>query len=183
MTAERLLDLLRRANRRIAVAVGIGLLACAAFVLLDILLRQVGASFGGTDEISGYAMAIASSWGMGYALLELGHVRIDVLRTQLAQKGRVLFDLFSMLLMSGTVTLIAIKCWPVLEKSLKNSSRANTPLETPLWLVQTPWIAGWIWFALMTWLTLLAALMLVLKGRLGEVEDAIGTFGEAEGLK
>ena len=71
--AERILDGLRRLNRRIAILTGAGLLACAAFVLLDILLRQAGASFGGTDEISGYAMAISAAWGMGYALIELGH--------------------------------------------------------------------------------------------------------------
>ena len=73
---------LRRLNRWVAIAIGIGLLACAAFVLLDIVLRQVGGSFGGTDEISGYVMAIATSWGMAYTLLELGHVRIDLIRSR-----------------------------------------------------------------------------------------------------
>ena len=88
-----------------------------------------------------------------------------------------------MLAMSGTVTLIALKCWPVLEKSLANLSRANTPLETPLWIVQLPWMAGWIWFALMSWAVFLCALALVLQGRLAESEKAIGAIGEAESLK
>ncbi len=181
--AERILEGLRRLNRRIAILTGAGLLACAAFVLLDILLRQAGASFGGTDEISGYAMAISAAWGMGYALIELGHVRIDFLRVRTGQFARTLFDLLAMLAMSGTVTLIALKCWPVLEKSLANLSRANTPLETPLWIVQLPWMAGWVWFALMSWAVFLCALALVLQGRLAESERAIGAIGEAESLK
>jgi TRAP-type C4-dicarboxylate transport system permease small subunit len=170
-------------NRRIALLTGIVLLLCAAVVLLDILLRQTGSSFGGTDEISGYVMAIATSWGMGYTLLELGHVRIDILRGRTGNLGRAVFDLFAMAVLAGTVTLIAVKCWPVLARSLANSSRANTPLETPLALVQGPWFAGWIWFAVVSWLTFAAALMLVLKGRFAESEAAIGAFGEEEALK
>lgn len=174
------LDKLRSLNRRIAILTGIVLLACAGVVLLDIILRRLGSSFGGTDEISGYVMAIATSWGMAFTLLELGHVRIDILRSRTGKLGRAIFDLFAMAVMTGTVTLIAVKCWPVLSRSLANSSRANTPLETPLAWVQTPWFAGWIWFAIVSWLTLCAAVLLVVKGHFKEAEAAIGCFGEEQ---
>ncbi|KNG92832.1 TRAP transporter small permease subunit [Pseudaestuariivita atlantica] len=174
------LDKLRSLNRRIAILTGIVLLVCAGVVLLDIILRRLGSSFGGTDEISGYVMAIATSWGMSFTLLELGHVRIDILRSRTGQLGRAVFDLFSMTVVAATVTLIAVKCWPVLARSLANSSRANTPLETPLAWVQTPWFAGWIWFAVVSWLTLIAAVLLVVKGRFEQSEAAIGCFGEGE---
>lgn len=175
--AGRMLIRLRQLNRLVAIAVGLGLLGCAGFILLDIALRQIGTSFGGTDEVSGYVMAIASSWGMGHAMLELGHVRIGILYTRFRQTGRVLFDLGAMLVLSGTITLIAVKCWPVLEKSLANASRANTSLETPLYWVQLPWLAGWIWFAAMAWLTFLAALTLVARRDFAASEAAIGPFG------
>ncbi len=74
--------------------VGIMLLGCAAFVLLDIVLRQLGSSLGGTDEISGYVMAIATSWGMAYTLLELGHIRIDLVRSRGTTLIKALFDIF-----------------------------------------------------------------------------------------
>lgn len=178
--ALRLLNALRKLNRKAAILIGILLLACAAFVLLDIVLRQLGSSFGGTDEISGYVMAIATSWGMAFTMLELGHVRIDILRSRVGTFGRNLFDLFSMMVLTATITLIAFKCWPVVEKSIANMSHANTSLETPLWIVQLPWFGGWVWFALMAWLTLLAALSLFLKGRLEDTEAAIGAFSEQE---
>lgn len=180
---DTLLHRLRRLNRGIALVTGALLMGCAAIVLIDIVLRQMGSSFGGTDEITGYVMAIATSWGMAFTLLELGHVRIDILRGRAGPRGRALFDLFSMLVLTGTVTLIAYKCWPVLERSLANSSRANTPLETPLAWVQAPWFAGWVWFALMAWLTFVAAAMMVLKGRFDRAEDAIGCFGEEDIVK
>jgi TRAP-type C4-dicarboxylate transport system permease small subunit len=180
--AQDMLTKLRRLNRGLAILIGIMLLACVAFVLLDIVLRQIGASFGGTDEVSGYVMAVAAAWGMAFTLLELGHVRIDLLRSRAATRGRVLFDLFSMVVLSVTISIIAFRCWPVLEKSIANSSTANTVLETPLWLVQAPWFAGWIWFALVSWLTLIAALTLFVQGRFDATESAIGAFAEQDAL-
>lgn len=181
--AQSLLSTLRRLNHGIAILVGVVLLACVAFVLADIVLRQLGSSLGGTDEISGYVMAIATSWGMAYTLVELGHVRIDILRSRVVSRGRAAFDLLAMLSLAVTVTLIAFWGWPVLARSLANSSRANTSLETPLALVQAPWLAGWVWFAVTAWLTILAATLLVLRRDFEASEAAIGTFGELDALK
>ncbi|MEM9813686.1 MAG: TRAP transporter small permease [Pseudomonadota bacterium] len=180
MAPEAAITALRRLNRGVAVLVGLGLLGCAAFVLVDIVLRQLGGSFGGTDEISGYVMAIATAWGMAFTLLELGHVRIDLLRARFPGRARAFLDLFSLLVLATVVTLIAWRCWPVLATSLKNGSTANTPLETPLAWVQTPWLLGWVWFALMAWVTLFAAGVMVLRGQFDESARAIGASSEVE---
>lgn len=174
---------LRAINKGVALAVGLGLLLCAGFVLTDIIMRQIGTSLGGTEEIAGYAMALATSWGMSYTLLELGHVRIDLLRSRAGSFGRALFDVFSMIVMSGVIITIAVKAWPVVERSLVNGSTANTPLETPLIWVQMPWFAGWVWFALMSILTTLAALSLLLKRRYAETESFVGAFAEQDTLQ
>ena len=181
--AEELLRRLKWMNRFVAMLIGAILFACTALVLADVLLRKLGSSLGGTDEITGYVMAIVTSWGMGFALLELSHVRVDVLRGRVGALGRTLFDLFAMIALSGTITLIAVQCWPVLERSITNSSRANTPLETPLWIVQLPWFAGWAWFGIVAWLTLIAALLLILRGEFKASEAAIGAIDEAESLQ
>jgi hypothetical protein len=94
----------------------------------------------------------------------------------------VLFDLFSMLVLTVTISVIAVRCWPVVEKSIANDSTANTVLETPLWLVQIPWFAGWVWFAAVAWLTLVAAMVLFVQGRFDETESAIGAFAEQDAL-
>lgn len=179
----KMIKSLRALNKGVALVVGFGLLLCAGFVLTDIIMRQIGTSLGGTEEIAGYAMALATSWGMSYTLLELGHVRIDLLRSRADSFKRALFDVFSMIVVTGVVITIAIKAWPVVERSLVNGSRANTPLETPLIWVQMPWFAGWVWFALMSALTTLAALSLLLKRRHGETEAFVGAFAEQETLQ
>jgi len=179
----KLIEGLRTLNRGVAILVGLGLLGCAGFVLLDIILRQVGTSFGGTEEIAGYAMALATSWGMSFTLVELGHVRIDLLRSRSNSFVRSLFDIFSMIVVSATVIFIAIKAWPVVARSLANGSRANTPLETPLAWVQLPWFAGWVWFATVSSLITLAALSLIVKRRHAETEGFIGAFAEQDMLQ
>ena len=88
-----------------------------------------------------------------------------------------------MIVMSAVVVTIAIKAWPVVERSLTNGSRANTPLETPLFWVQLPWFLGWTWFAVMSCLVTLAALSLLLKRRHTETERIIGAFAEQETLQ
>lgn len=181
MEAE-LIARLRRINAGVALAAGAMLLACAGFVLVDVGLRGLGLrSFGGTEEIAGYAMAVGTAWGMAYALLELGHVRIDLLRARGGPTARALADVLSMVAVSGTVTLIAVRGWPVVARSLVNGSTANTPLETPLAWAQVPWLAGWAWFAVMSCVLTLLALSMVVRGRRGETEAAIGVFAEADG--
>ena len=71
LAAQTVLQALRSVNRVVACVVGIGLLSCAAFILVDIVLRQFGHSFGGTDEVSGYVMAIAAAWGMSLSLIHI----------------------------------------------------------------------------------------------------------------
>lgn len=178
-----LINMLRTLNRAIALVVGLGLLGMAAFVVADIVLRQFNASFGGSEELAGYAMALVTSWGMAYALLELGHIRIDLVRSRTQGMFRALFDVFAMIAMSGVVVAIAIQCWPVVERAIENGSRANTPLATPLAWVQIPWFVGWVWFAVMSCLVTLTAISLVVRGRPKETEPLIGAFAEQDSLK
>lgn len=175
-----LLARLKRINRVCALGAGVLLLLCAALVLLDIVLRQWGRSLGGTDEISGYVMAIATAWGMAFALLELSHVRIDLLRSRGPSWVRAAFDLLALGVLAAVITLLAWHAWPVLARSIANSSHANTPLETPLAWVQWPWFLGWAWFALVAWLTWAAAVVLVWQRQWVALEAAVGSAGEGQ---
>lgn len=180
MIFERILTLLRRINHAIALAVGVLLALTVAFILLDITLRQLGSSLGGSSEISGYVMAATASWGLSFALIELAHVRIDFLRLRFRTWGRIVMDLLAIGTLAVTTVVVAVQTWPVLGKSLQSSARANTPLETPLWIPQTIWFSGWLWFALTASLMLLCAIGLLASGRLQSFDDQFGTVSEAD---
>lgn len=171
---EKALVTLQRVNEWIAVAAGLLLLSSVLVTVFDIAARPFGMSLGGTDELSGYAMAIATSWGMSYGLTHLAHVRIDLLRSRCKALGQTVFDLIAIVSLSGTALVIAYRVWPVLSKSIQNQSKANTTLETPLWIPQSLWMAGWVWFALSAVIVTFCVLSLALRGRFTDVNDVAG---------
>jgi TRAP-type mannitol/chloroaromatic compound transport system permease small subunit len=173
-----LLDRLQRVNEVIGVAAGLLLLASVLVTVFDIIARQFAMSLGGTDELSGYAMAIASSWGMSYALTHLAHVRIDLLRARCSGLGQALFDLVAISSLAATALVVSYRVWPVLAKSIQNSSTANTTLETPLWIPQSLWMAGWVWFAVSSVFVALHVALLLLRGQFPEINSAAGMRDE-----
>ena len=166
--------LLKRFNEYLAVAAGLLLLASVAVTLFDIVARRFHFSIGGTDEISGYAMAIATSWGVSYALTHLAHVRIDLLRTKAPARGRALFDAIAILAVASSAVVIAYRTWPVLAKSIERGSTANTTLETPLWIPQSLWFAGWLWFAFSAVVIAAYVLAYLITGKNQQIDDIAG---------
>ncbi len=170
----------RRLNDVAAVLIGFVLLGTAAFILVEIVLRRAGASFGGSDEISGYVMAGTTSWGMAYALVTLTHVRIDIARLRLKPIGRAMLDILSMTALTAVALIIAVQTWPVLSKTLASGARANTPLETPLWIPQMLWWSGWVWFAISASVILICAVLALLQRDIDKVNSLIGMGGSSE---
>lgn len=176
---NKALAILQRVNEWIAVAAGLLLLSSVLVTVFDVAARPFGLSLGGTDELSGYAMAIATSWGMSYGLTHLAHVRIDLLRSRCKALGQTLFDLIAIASLSATALVVAYRVWPVLEKSIQNGSRANTTLETPLWIPQSLWMAGWVWFAFSSLLVTLTVLSMILRSRFTDVNEVAGIREES----
>ncbi|MEJ8475706.1 TRAP transporter small permease subunit [Roseibium algae] len=169
---------LRRLNDHLAIAVGLALLACVAFTLSEIVIRRFAVSVGGVDEISGYVMAVTTSWGVSYALTERAHVRIDLLRNQMVPLGRSILDVIAIASMAFMAVYVAWRGWSVLSKTLSTGALANTPLETPLWIPQSLWWAGWSWFAISACLLLIHAMQSLIRGDLSSVEATAGTKAE-----
>ena len=173
--SDHIVSALRRSNRVIGLACGLLLLATGGLILVEILLRQTPfGALGGSDEYAGYAMAAIATWGFSYALVERAHIRIDLLQRQLLPAGRAALDLLSLLLLAGTTWVVTFYSWTVLAKTLERGSRANTPLETPLWIPQALWFGGWVWFTLSATLLFLVVAGLVLRRRLDKAEALVG---------
>lgn len=178
--ATSILQLLVRTNRAVALCLGLALLATVVLVLADVGLRQIGHSLGGSDEISGYVMAAVASWGLACGLVERAHVRIDLIRLRVNQRGKAALDVLAIIVLTAVVLLVAWYAWPVLEKTLARGSRANTPLATPLWIPQGIWFAGWLWFALTSTVMSLCGIALLRSGRNDAFDQQFGTPSETE---
>lgn len=176
---KHLLSWLQRTNERLAIAAGALLLISVIVTLFDIIARPFQMSLGGTDELSGYAMAIATSWGISYALTRMAHVRIDMLRARCASRGQALFDAVAIVSLAGVAVVIAYRVWPVLAKTIKFNSTANTTLETPLWIPQSLWLAGWMWFAMSSIIIAISVLIYLVSGKYEDINDIAGMRGES----
>ena len=99
----------RRGSRAGALGGGGLILAAALLVSVDVTLRKLAsATLGGADELSGYALAIGSTWTLAFVLLERGHVRIDALYHALPRSGGGCCDLLAIVaLLASSSSLIA----------------------------------------------------------------------------
>ncbi len=171
---------IRRVNRGVGLACGIVLAAACTMIILEIVMRRIAFGLiGGTDEISGYVMAAVVSWGAGYALIERAHIRIDLLHRRLPVFGRVALDVLSLGGLLATSVVILVYGWQVLDKSLTSHSTANTPLETPLWIPQTLWFAGWVWFAAASAALLALTLWSAVRREWSSADEIAGPEGDA----
>jgi TRAP-type C4-dicarboxylate transport system permease small subunit len=167
---------LARVNRWIARLLGVGLLVMGALILVEIALRRtVGSALGGSDEIAGYVMAAIATWGFAYALVERAHVRIDLVQRRLPAAGRAWLDVLALALVTTVAAVVTAYGWRVLATTLDRGSTANTPLETPLWIPQSIWLAGWGWFTFTAAALLVIALLQALRGHFAAVERLAGT--------
>lgn len=134
--------------RLLAVLSGWWLLALSFLTVAEILLRKLlSVSIQGVDEIGGYTLAVVSAFGFANALLVKGHTRVDFLLGRLPGRLRAALNAAAYALLAGLAAFAAWRGWAVLSESLEFQSRANSPLQTPLWLPQSAWLAGIAVFA------------------------------------
>ena len=161
---------------------GGALVLLAAIVIgIDVLMRKfLAASIGGADELAGYALAIGTAWGLGAALLDRAHIRIDSLYVHFHPALRVALDLAGLALFLGFFGLVAWHGIGVAGQSWVAGSRSQSALETPTVIPQVLWLAGLAVFLATGALLLVQALSAALGGRLAEAVKLAGTRSAEE---
>ena len=160
-----------------------GALVMLAAVLIgvDVVLRKFFAlSIGGADELAGYALAIGTTWGLGAALLDRAHIRIDSLYLLFPQKLRLLLDLAALILLVGFFALVAWHGMSVVSQSWTAGSRSQSALEIPTIIQQAIWLAGLVVFATIGALLLIEALRIIAAGNLRGAARLVGTRSAEE---
>lgn len=159
-----------------ALAGGILLLVAAILIGIDILMRYAFArSIGGADELSGYALAIATAWGLSFTLVHRAHIRIDSLYELFPAWVRAALDVLSLLAFLLFMGLTTWGAWGVLAQSATSSTRSISALATPLVVPQAAWFAGFVFLMLVLVLLLVEAVSAWAKGNLRAVAGLIGS--------
>ena len=167
---RRILDRILLATGYLAGTLFLGL---ALFVTYDVLARKWGHVLGipttlVTDEISGYILVMASTWGFAYTLRTDAHVRIDVLLPYMPRPLRAAMDFLAMGVMAFFASLFAWRCWLLVLDSWETGIRSSTYLLTPLWVPQVILAVG---FSLLALTAIAMALALVVESVVRRLSD------------
>ena len=136
-------------------------LAAAFLISVDVTARKVFSfTIGGSDELSGYCLAMGAAWSYAFALLHRANIRVDALYKYFARPVRAVLDVLALVALAAFMAVVAYYAWEVLAASVRFGSRANTPLQSPLWIPQAIWLAGLAFFLLALFLVTLKALVL-----------------------
>jgi TRAP-type mannitol/chloroaromatic compound transport system permease small subunit len=181
---DRLLDL-SRAVARIGAWFGGALIIASAFLVgIEVVIRKAfDLSIGGADELSGFALAISTSWALAFALLERAHIRIDSLYAQLPVRLCALLDLVGLALFTAFVALIAWYGFGVFQTSYQLGARSLSPLGTPLVVPQLIWVLGFVVFLITALLLLMRAAIALIAGDLRAVGALIGSRTVSEEIE
>ncbi|RPJ37446.1 MAG: TRAP transporter small permease, partial [Deltaproteobacteria bacterium] len=173
---ERAMNLVRRLCQMSLWFGGALVLLAAVLIGIDVLLRKFfQTSIGGTDELAGYSLALGTSWGLGAALLDRAHIRIDSLYIHFPRGLRLFLDLVSLALFVGFFGLVALRGWDVVEQSWISSSRSHTALETPTVNPQFLWIVGFTILLMVGIMLFVQAVLLMARGEAEAATRVIST--------
>ncbi len=178
---ERLDHLSRRVSTAGLWFGGALVLLAAVVIGIDVLMRKfLATSIGGADELAGYALAIGTVWGLGAALLDRAHIRIDSLYVNFPILPRVALDLVCVALFVGFFAMIGWHGGGVVEQSWIAGSRSQSALETPTVIPQAIWFVGLIVFIVSGALLFLRPLTTALRGDLEGAVRLAGTRSAEE---
>jgi TRAP-type mannitol/chloroaromatic compound transport system permease small subunit len=154
---------------------GLLTLASALLISYDVIVRRIfGITMGGSDELSGYAFAISTSWALAYTALERANVRIDLVYQHMPIRVAALLDGIALVTLGVFSVYLTYHAHEVALQSWQQGSRANTPLATPLWLPQLLWVAGLAWFSMVLALMLVRASVAMASGDMATLKAVCG---------
>jgi len=173
---ERLQTIATGISRVGAIIGGAMLLIASIVICIDITLRYtLSRTLGGADELSGYALAIASAWGFSAAVLTRSHIRIDTLYVRVQPRLRAALDLLSLASFVFFFGLITWYGWGVLRQSWQSDSHSLSEIQMPLIVPQALWVAGLAFFVLVSLLLLVRGLHAFVTGDLDGLFALIGS--------
>ena len=181
---DRLVDLVRAIARVSGWVCGFLLTLSAFIISLDIVLRNtIVVTLWGANEIGGYALAIATSWGCTVALVHRMHVRIDSVYTYLSPRMRALLDILGLVAFVYFMALVTWYAYGVLAQSIISNSHSISELETPLAVPQFFWVAGFLVFLFAAAVFLARAILAFAKGDLRQVSELLGARSVEEEIE
>jgi len=134
--------LLDRLYQIAALLAGFCIVAMAVLILGQIIGRWFGVIVPSTEDFSGYLLAAASFLALPYTLRSAGHIRVNLLVSQLRGAKRKAMEALVLLLgllFSGFAAYSSIQ---LVVESWRFGDISQGYISVPLWIPQTPMALG-----------------------------------------
>lgn len=155
------------------------LLAFAFMVAIEVISRKyLNFSLQAVDEVGGYVLAVTTAFALSYAFLRRAHTRVDLFIGRLPVPIRAFLNAVSAAATTAFAVFMAWRAAATLLESIALQSRASTPLQTPLWIPQSLWVAGLCVFAIITAGVTVAAVVHLVRGNVQQVNSFCGTAND-----
>lgn len=173
-----------RIESALATVFGAIFLLLSVVVVVETVSRKVfNVSIQGADELGGYALAIGSTIAFSLALMGRNHIRVDVFHEKFPRGLQAALNWLSIAALALLGIFIAWIAFKVLGDTLQYRSTAQTPWATPLIWPQSVWYAGLVIFALVAFGYAVRATVLLLSGRIEELNHDFHPKSAKEELK
>jgi TRAP-type C4-dicarboxylate transport system permease small subunit len=161
----RMLRKAQALSRAVVWVGGVIMLASVFLICFDVIARKLFQfSTNTSNELSGYAFAISTSWALGFGLLERINVRVDVLYRLFPVRVSAALDWLSTVAMGVFIGYLTYYAVSVAQTSWVRDAAASTTLGTPLWIPQSLWALGLVWMCIVLVLMLLRASIALVSG-------------------
>ncbi|GHU36162.1 hypothetical protein AGMMS50256_32380 [Betaproteobacteria bacterium] len=128
---------------------GGGFLFLSCYIGWEAIGRKYGLPYTGfSDEISSYVLAVAGCWGMGYALKESCHVRIEVITSLMPRRLQEYLSLFALFTLSAFGAFLAYYMAGLALESYEIGASGLSSLRAPLAIPQSLAAFGLVIFSL-----------------------------------
>lgn len=163
---------------------GLLLVSLSLFVAMETISRKLfNHSFQGADELGGYVLAIGGALSFTVALVERGHIRIDLVHERLGPRTQAVLNLLASLSLALMGLYLARYCWLVVRDTVEYGSAAPTAWATPMIYPQGVWyVAILIFTAASLWMAF-GATRLFLTGDIEELNEEFHTKSAMEELE
>lgn len=137
------------------------ILAAFGIILYAVTMRYfVGTPINWSDELNGYLIVAMVMFGIGSTLLRGGHISIDLLTARAGPRLSAWVEVLADVAVLLFALMFGWSAWHTVAFSRDFGTYSTGYLETPMWLVQTPMVAGAAFLALAA----LVRMLRVLRG-------------------
>ena len=168
---------LDRVSAWLAAIAGASLLVLAILVCFDVIARRFfGFSLQGSDELGGYVLALVGAMGFAYVLSQRAFTRIDLALVRFPSRIRAALNAVAYASLAGFALFMAWYAFREFQETLMFETISTTPLQTPLWIPQSLWLAGIGLFAFAATVHATRAVVLLVRDP-DAIEASYGTRG------